>query len=149
MISEHRKKTQRGQALLEGALVTFTLLLMTIFVLDMGQLLMFSQFFSDRARVGARYASISATDEITKDMVTYGEIVSPQVPPDEPEPSGFFGLKPSNVAVTRTTTADDQELVVVEVNSYLLRTYTPFLAGTFNNRPVRAVLPVESKGATN
>jgi Flp pilus assembly protein TadG len=53
------KKNQRGQGLVESALVLLVFLLVLIGIMDFGQFLYLHQTLSDRTRSGARYGAVS------------------------------------------------------------------------------------------
>jgi Flp pilus assembly protein TadG len=54
---------QRGQAMVESALILLSLLMMILFILDMGRVLFLQQFITERARATARAASVNNWDE--------------------------------------------------------------------------------------
>ncbi|MCX6634029.1 MAG: hypothetical protein NT090_02890, partial [Acidobacteria bacterium] len=53
---------QRGAQMLETALVVTTVVCMILFILDMGRILLFDQFFGERVRVAARSAAVRTYD---------------------------------------------------------------------------------------
>src|SRR5436190_931457 len=54
-----RKKRQKGQAMIESALVALALVGMIIFVMDMGRILLLQQFIGERARATVRNAVVN------------------------------------------------------------------------------------------
>ena len=140
-----RRKRQLGQATLETALTLLLLLLMITAVLDLGQLLMFLQAFSERARAGARWSAVNTYDPTAiKNYVVYNSANAPGG-----GGPGLLGLTPANVTVTRFNSGTSDDRIEVRISNFPLRFFTPFIAGTFTPRPFVAVIPVEGLGATN
>jgi hypothetical protein len=114
-------------------------------ILDLGQMLMFMQAFSERARAGARWSAVHAYDQTAiKNYVLYNSATAP-----EGGGPGLFGLQTSHVAVTRFDAGQPDDRIEVRIRNYPLQFYTPFIAGTYTPRPFVAVIPVESLGAAN
>jgi hypothetical protein len=138
----NRAPKPRGEAMLESALVLFTLVLTILGILDLGQFLFFQATFRERVRSGVRYAIVNAYDphQITN-FVLYGSAA----------PSGrpLFGLSESMISVARygQNTADDR--IEVTISNPPLKMYSPFLARLSAQPVFRAVMPVESLGAAN
>jgi hypothetical protein len=138
-------RSRKGGSVLESGLVLLLLLITIIGVFDMGQLLFFHQTFRERVRAGVRYAVVHTYDaQQIRNMVLYN---SPTAPPGDPP--GLFGLRPAMVTVTRYDqgTADDR--IEVRISSYPFTFLSPLLAGRSLNPVFRAVMPIESLGATD
>jgi hypothetical protein len=61
-VNKSLKKSQKGAAIVETALVLITMVSMIFFVLDMGRMLLTQQFIAERARVTARMAAVKQLD---------------------------------------------------------------------------------------
>jgi hypothetical protein len=139
-----RRRTQRGQALLESALVFMATFMMILGIIDFGQVLMNIQMMNERARAGARWASTHTADATRiRNYVAYGR--------DSGSGSGIFGLRPEHVNVQRldngTPTDPNDDEIQVTVRKPLVW-MSPYIAGTFQPRAAVAASPVESLGAT-
>lgn len=137
-----RARKRRGQAMVESALVLLTLVLTILGILDLGQFLFFQATFRERVRSGVRYAVVHAYDpEQIANFVLYDSPVAAGRP--------LFGLTQSMIAVARRGENTPDDRIEVTISNAPLKMYSPFLA-RFSARPVfRAVMPVESLGATN
>jgi len=140
-----RKKTQRGTALLEGALVLGTLLTLIIFVEEMGRMLVYQQMFTERAREGARSAAVTSFDTTTvQNYVLYNSATAPPG-----NPAGFFGLTASNVTVTRLGTAGTwNDRIQVTVSKYPMFNFVPLFQRTYIVPPVTVTIPAGSLGSS-
>ena len=56
-----RRRKQRGQAIVEGALTLLTFAALLIGILDFGQVIYFHQTLTERARAAARYGAVNPT----------------------------------------------------------------------------------------
>ncbi len=135
------RRGQRGSSMLEGSLVLLTIIVMTTFVMDMGQVLMFLQFFGERSRAGARYAAVHVqSPDTVRNFILYN---SPTAPPAG---TGFMGLTASNVDV-RYVPEVSPRFIEVTIHDYPMHFYTPLMAGAHPSRPYRTVVPVASLGS--
>jgi len=154
-VSLQRKKKQRGQALLEGALVGFAFTVAILFVLEIGRYMLFIGYFTERARAGARYAAVTNYNaDAIKNYIAYNSATSPtstQSVNGEGStivPSGLFGLKPEMIAVTRYDEGKETDRVTVSINNYPLSFFLPLLPAQWTLRPFKVTIPAESMGAT-
>ena len=132
--------------MLETALVVSTLLGMVLFILDMGRMLLWQQFFMERARQGARSAVVNNWDQTAlRNFVCYNSTTAP-----DGNPPGFLGLLPSQVTLTKQgdSGANDARYKV-GIQGVTLFLWIPGIAGRYTMPPVIATMPVESAGATN
>ncbi len=135
-------KNERGQTLVEAALVLFVFLSLILGVTDCAQVLFAHQSLVERVRSAARWGSVhdwQGPDPIVN-LVLYGQIQEPAR-----AQSGFLGMTPANVRVTyRPATPDrpdDQTLSVAIVN-FQSHLYSPFLARALvSPRPVMVSVP--------
>src|SRR5687767_8978013 len=88
---------RRGQSILESAIVIVGVVVMITAIMDFGQVMMFMQYFTERARAGARYATVNTYNpDVIRNIVVYNTAN----PSDMSQP-GFMGLQTSNVNIVR------------------------------------------------
>jgi hypothetical protein len=143
-----RGRSQAGAALLESALVLMSVLSMVIFVMDMGRMLLFQQFFTERARVGVRAAVVNNWNaDSVANFVCYG---STSAPSGGTSTAGYLGLLPSQVSFTLTPDSGSNDgRAQVKISGVPMLAWIPGIAGTYTAAPVIATAPVQSRGATN
>lgn len=143
------KKRQKGSAILEAALVTTPTLAMFLFILQMGFILVTQQYYTERARAGARYAATTAynaanTSNVTN-FVCYGSATAPAG-----AITGLFGLRTSMVEVTRLGTAGTwNDRIQVKISGYTLASFVPWISGNVTGKTIIATVHTQSLGATN
>ena len=136
-------KSCRGQALLEGALVTLVFLVLFIGIFDVGQVLFVHQSLVERARDAVRYGVVRPYDaDAIQNMVVYGQPGAPGEVNGTPAP-GFLGLSASMVSVSRQDATFNEDRIVVAIRNYPFTFFTPFIAGVYQARPIVAALPYE------
>jgi len=140
------RKRQKGQALLEGALVFSTLILMIIGIMDFGQFLFFHQVLTDRARAGARWAAANAYDATSiQNMVVFNSTTAPQG-----ATVGLFGLTTANVVVTPTPAKGNPTYVQVRITGFPIILLSPFLTKSYKMRDIVVTRQAEASfGAPN
>jgi hypothetical protein len=117
--------------MLESALVFLVAFVMLAAVFDLGQLVLFIQYFNERTRAVARYAAVHPYDEANlTTMVT-----------------GFMGVKSSMVTVKRYDAGTPADRIEVSIHDYPLQFLSPLMIGGRTPRAFRSVIPVESLGA--
>lgn len=137
----NRKRRQKGQAMVESALVLLVVLAMIIGVLDFGQVVFIHQALTERVRSAARWGGINYTDPTgTRNMVLYGQ---PTVPADT---NGYLGLTAAMVSVTRPAADQDtnEDRIVVQIVNYPFRFFSPWIARQYTARTITATAPVEA-----
>lgn len=142
-VSSRRRSKSKGAGLLEAALVLLTLLSLIIFVMDMGRILMMEQFIAERTRATVRMAVVNnwSTTQ-AKNYLVYNSTAG--------SGTGYFGLIPSQVAVTTSGTAGSSDhLLKVTVSGVPVLTWIPGIAGQYTLPPITATSPAQSLGATN
>lgn len=133
-----RRRSQAGQAMIEGSLVFLTLICMILFVVDIGRLLFYKHYFTERAQVGARWASVNSQNATNvKNVVCYNATTG--------SGQGFLGLSPSNVSVTYD---DANNIVTVTVSGFQTIKLIPFIAGNYTIPAATVSLGYQSMGAT-
>ena len=153
-VSKRRRAKQRGAGILETALVIVTFVCMLLFILDMGRILLFDQFFGERVRVAARSAAVNTynaanpADDVAaiKNYLCYNRRTPPAGGTSSP---GFFGLTPAMVSVQRLGTVGNwDDRIRVTIQNYPVVSVTPWFSGSLTLKPVSATIPVASLGAT-
>lgn len=145
-IYKSSRQKQKGSSLLEGTLVVFTLVMMIIFVVDMGRILLLQQFITERARATVRSAVVNNwTSDATKNYLVYNSTTAPQS-----GGSGYLGLQTSQVSYQTlgTSGAADYRLQV-KVSGVPVLTWIPYISGTYTLAPIVVTMPAQSLGATN
>lgn len=140
-----RTRTQKGQAMVESALVLTAILCMLIFILDMGRLLLTQQFIAERARAAARAAAVRnwTSTEVANYLVFNSSTAPPGVT------VGMLGLKPSQVSFQKLGTAGASDYrLKIRVSGVQVLTFIPFMAGTYTAAPVTVTVPTQSLGST-
>jgi len=134
----HSRKREKGQAALEGALVTLVFLVTLIGIVDLGQVLFVRQTFTARVRSAARYAVVNPNDtEAIRNMVLYGQTSAGSG-------SGVFGLAAGMVQVTQADTGTSAARIIVTISGYQYRIFSPWIGQAFTGRPVTASFPIEA-----
>jgi hypothetical protein len=141
-----KKKKQKGQAILETALVTLTLVGMIIFVMDTGRILLLQQFIAERARETVRGAVVNNWDATaTKNYLVYNSTTAPNN-----SPPGYLGLQTSQVSYQTLGTAGSPDYrLQVKVTGVPVLTWIPYISGQYTLAPIVATMPAQSLGATN
>jgi hypothetical protein len=144
--AQARKKSQRGAALVETALVFTSALGMIVFIVDMGRILLTQQFISERARVGVRNAVVNNWNATSvQNYVVYGTTSAP-----DGGGAGYFGLTTSEVNFSSIPDSGIGDArYQVTVSGVPLFTWIPYMAGRYTAPTVIATAPVQSQGATN
>ncbi len=142
---EYKKNRRRGSALLESSLVLLVFLATLLGTIDFGQILFFHLMLADRVRAGARFAVVSAYDPASiTNVVVYNSVTAPSVS----NTTGLFGLTASMVNVTRYNAGTNTDRVEVSISNFPIAFYSPWISGSLSPRTFRAVMPIESLGAT-
>jgi Flp pilus assembly protein TadG len=141
-----RKKAQRGQALVETALVLLTLISMIIFIMDMGRILLLQQFIGERARATARSAVVNNwTSTQAANFLVYNSTTAPGG-----GGAGYLGLQTTQVAYnTLGTSGSSDYRLQVKVTGVPVLTWIPYIAHQYTLAPIVATMPAQSLGATN
>ena len=136
-MSRINSSRKRGQAIVEGALVTLVLVAVLIGIFDLGIVLFIHQTFTTRVRSAVRYAVVHTYDETAiKNMVLYGKSTAGA--------AGVFGLTVGMVSVARTDVGTNDQRIVVTISGYPYRFLSPWIGGDFKGRSIMASLPLET-----
>ena len=140
-----RSTRQKGSAIVEAALVITPTLAIFLFILQMGIMLARQEYYTERARAGARYAATAAYNTSTiKNVVCYGSTTPPTG-----ATTGLFGLSPSMVTVSRSGTAGAwSDLIKVTISGHSAVAFVPWLARTIPGKTIVVTIPAQSLGGT-
>jgi hypothetical protein len=139
---------ERGQALVESALVTLTFLAMFIGIIDLGHVLFVHQSIGERARDTLREAVVQDFNaEAIRNKVLYGEATPPEMNDDSDDsmtqPAGFLGLEPSMIVVNRFGAGTTEDRVTLRVSRPPHQFYNPLMAKALETAPIVITLPYE------
>lgn len=142
-----RSRTQRGGALVEGALIFFPFILLILGGVDLGQGLIHFQYLSHRARAAARWAAVhtynpSNTSNI-KNYAVYNQDTPPRNGNDRP---GLFGLRPSHVSVSHQGIVNSPDYRIAVTITMPVQFFSPYLSQRVTLQG-KATMPAESLGA--
>ena len=137
------ERSQRGQSLVEAALVLFAFFAFLFGIIDCGQVLFAHQALVERARAAARWGSVHdwQGSEPIVNLVLYGQTAEPaRAGP------GYLGMTSANVRVTYQPSSPnhpDDELLTVAVVDFESHLFSPWLSRTLvSSRPVLVTAPV-------
>jgi hypothetical protein len=136
---------EKGQSLVESALVLLVFLAMLLGVIDCAQVLFAHQALVERVRTATRWGMLhpdQGTAPISN-LVLYNQTAEPRASRE-----GYLGLKPENVRVIHrpgTTDAPDDELLTVSIVNYESHFFSPWIARVLiTPRPVMMSVPVST-----
>ncbi len=136
--------------MVEGALVAIAFITCLVAILELSRYILFIQFFTERARAGARYAAVSNYDvNVIKNWVAYNSASAPATNGSDNVASGLFGLTPSMINVSRFSQGTDTDRIEISINNYPVSLLVPLLPKNWTLKPFRVILTAESLGATN
>jgi hypothetical protein len=148
MKSSH--KPERGQGLVEAALVLLVFFALLLGVIDCGQVLYAHQALVERVRSAVRWGTIHPYDgsgEQIANLVLYDQLTPPSA-----NSAGFLGLTRGNVQVRYQASSPerpDDEMLSVAIVNYESHFFSPWIARTIiSPRPVLISAPVMSSAPT-
>ena len=141
------RRAQKGQTLVESALVLVSLLAMLLFLLDTSRYLFLSQYLDERASATARLAAMRGwTQSDVQNYFCYNRI-------DEPAGArrrGWMGIEPRQVSLAAIgDPASPEYRIKVTVSKVPAVLFTPFLAGAHTLPEVSVETPAQSMGSRN
>ena len=135
-----RKHSERGQSMVETALILLVYLMILIGIIDFGQVLYFHQSLVERARAAARYGAIHPTDTTgIQNMAVYNVSTYSGGAP----PAILGGMTTSMVDVQNPDVNTVAARVVVTISGYPIVFISPYIAKTFNNRAIMVSMSAE------
>jgi hypothetical protein len=134
-----RRKTQRGSAMLEGALTLVVFISLFIGAIDLAQILMIHQGIVERVRFAARATAVSCCNATTvKNLILYGRTTRPE------DARSFYGLTSDNITVTFSDQNTADQRVGITVSGFRYKSFTPMMAGISGTGiPIRISIPLE------
>ena len=97
--AEWKRNRERGQAIVEGALILLVFVGSLVGAMDFGQLLFTHQLLAERVRAGVRWGAVHSWDG-TGDQIANVVRYNSSTAPDGASP--FFGLTRANISVVHT-----------------------------------------------
>jgi Flp pilus assembly protein TadG len=137
-----RNGRRRGSVILEAALNLMVLLTLVLGCFDFGFVLFQYQTLTDRARYAARYGVIHPTDVAGMQNLVLFYQTSLPTGASTTDP-GLFGLTRSMVTVSHSSAGLPEERITIDLSGYRFMFVAPFIAGSFQGKPIRASLSVE------
>ena len=141
MQRNQQNRRERGGALLESALVLLTFFLMLIGAVDFGQVVYFHQSLVERARAAARYGAVNPTDTNGIKNVAVYNVADTSNSPPRVLPS----LTTAMVDVQNPDVNTSAARVVVTISNYPINFFSPYIAQSFNNRPIQVTIASETQ----
>ena len=138
-ISSSRRRTSKGGAFVEMALIYLVFAIMLIGAFDFGQFLFVHQALVERARFAARWGAINdpTNTASVSNMVRFFQATDPGAG----TPS-YFNLTAANVTVTNPGSGTDNYRLNVQISGYSFVTLSPYLGGNFTGPPVTVSVPL-------
>lgn len=146
---KYRSQREKGQSLVEAALVLLIFFALLLGVFDFGQVMVAQQSLTERVRSAVRWGVVHSWDgpDPIVNLVLYNQTAEPT-----DTSSGYLGLKPANVVVThRAATAErpDDEILSVAIVNFESHFFSPWIAQTLvSPRPVLIGAPMAVRSAT-
>ncbi len=139
-----KRKSRKGNALLESALVYGVGLFMLVGTFDFAQFLFVHQSLVERVRNAARYGVVNPYDpSAITNMVVYGQTTAPPVAPGMPPPPGAFGLTAAMVNVQRLDQGTNDDRLSVSIQNFQFTFYSPLISKMTPITAIGAVFPYE------
>lgn len=138
-----RRQNQRGNALIESALVLGLFVFVLVGIVDFAQILHVHQSLVERVRSVARTAVVQnlSVEEI-RDRIVYGQSMDIRTEAGL-MPAGFMGLRREHVTVEILDRTYNEQRLVVDVNGVPIIILSPLMAGQGKNLPLRITIPLE------
>lgn len=138
-----RRQNQRGNALIESALVLGLFVFVLVGIVDFAQILHVHQSLVERVRSVARTAVVqNLTVEEIRDRIVYGQSMDIRTEAGL-MPAGFMGLRREHVTVEILDQTYNEQRLVVDVNGVPIIILSPLMAGQGKNLPLRITIPLE------
>jgi len=137
--SSSRRRSTRGSAFVEMALIYLVFAVMLIGAFDFGQFLFVHQALVERARYAARWGAINdPTDTASiSNMVLYYQAATP----GSGTPT-YFNLASGNVSVTNPGSGTDNYRLNIQISGYSFVSVSPYLGGNLTGPPVTVSGPL-------
>lgn len=136
--TSRRRRTSRGSAIIEAALIFPLFFIMLIGAFDFGQFLFIHQALVERARYAARWGAINNPADSTSitNVVLYLQSTAP------PSGTGFLNLTTSNVSVTNPDSGAAGYRLNIRISGYTYTVLSPYMAGTHIGPVITVSVPL-------
>jgi Flp pilus assembly protein TadG len=134
-----RRKTSKGNVMVESALIFLMFFSMLIGVFDFGQFLFIHQSLVERVRSAARWGAINnpADSAAITNMVLYNQAATPPA-----GTAGYFSLNAGNVFVTTPGSGSDNYRLTLQVSGYSYSIFSLNIAGSYVGPPITVSVPL-------
>ena len=138
-ITGSRRRTSKGGAFVEMALIYLVFAIMLIGAFDFGQFLFVHQALVERARFAARWGAINdpTNTASVSNMVRYFQAATPA----SGTPS-YFNLADTNVIVTNPGSGTDNYRLNIQISGYSFVSLSPYIGGNLTGPPVTVSVPL-------
>ncbi len=138
------RRGKRGSALVELPLALLPFAFVFASFVDVIHVTYLIHSVEQRVRAGARYGSAHGADQTAvRNIVLYNTPTAPG------SGSPFLGLHPEDIQVSRLDVGTATDRVSVSVSGLSLPLVSPWLRGTLDPGPIRAVAAAESLGTSH
>ena len=138
-VNPSRRRRQKGQSLIESALLSIIFFSLLIGAFDFGQFLFIHQALVERARSAARWGMIDGATNLdsVRNMVLYNQSATPTS-----GTAAYFGLTSSMVTVTSTNANTDDWLLTIKIDNYPYSILSPYISGTYYGPGILVAVPL-------
>ena len=134
-----RRKSQKGNVMVESALIFIAFFVMLIGIFDFAQFLFVQQALIERARSAARWGAVNNPTDTTSitNMVLYNQSATP--PGGTP---GYMNLTSANVSVSNPGSGTNDYRLSVVISGYSYVVLSPYIAGSPTGIPITVSVPL-------
>lgn len=137
--TSRRRRSSKGNVMVETAFIFIAFALMLISIFDFGQFLFVHQALVERARSAARWGAVNDPTDSTSitNMVLYNQSATPA--------SGtptYFNLASANVSVTNPNSGTNDYRLTVQISGYNYTVLSPYIAGSYTGIPITVSVPL-------
>lgn len=136
-MANSRRRAQRGNVILESALVLVVILFIVVGTMDMGRMMFTHETLADRVRAGAKWASVNSFDAAKiRNVVVYGT-------PEAGTQPVMSDLSPALVSADLIDPNTTRARVEVRITNFPFSFFLPLLGGSYAMRPIAASITHE------
>ena len=133
------RRGQRGQAMVECAIILVMTLAVLIGAMDFGQVMYYHQSLAARAQLGAHWAAVNPYNAASvANMVVYGNPA-----PTAGNQALISGLTTAMVSSSVSGVNTNNAMVQVQIQNFPYRFYSPWIAHAYTARPITVRLTHE------
>lgn len=126
--------SQKGQELAEFAIISFLLLMIIFFILDLGRAVYYYSTLQNAVREGARYGIIHPTEKVNIDTTFRYLIVGMQVDPYPSQPTIYYVDEDTGTENTTYSVTEDELIKVCA--EYQFTAITPFVQAALGSQTI-------------